>query len=208
MKRLNAALLRLRGTRDASSIGPDTMICKTLLIVMTFAMFTLSPLCRAQSEEGSIDSAVNPESSINSAIEVARAGSRAERASIISTAMSFSDKDAVTFWPIYRQYEYERASLDDGRVAVIKEYTDKNATVTDAEAKSMAERMFEYDSRLVMLKKKYFKKLNKVLPAFTVTKFFQVDRRIDLLMDMNVEAALPPLTLSRRAASAQNMRSR
>jgi hypothetical protein len=170
------------------------MIRKTVLIVMIFATFTLSPLCRAQTEEGSIDSAVNSEPSTNSAIEVARAGSRAQRASIISTAMNFSDKEAAVFWPIYRQYDYERAALDDGRVAVIKQYTDKNATVTDAEAKSMAERMFAYDSRLVMLKKKYFKKFNKVLPAFTVTKFFQADRRIDLLMDMNVEASLPPLT--------------
>jgi hypothetical protein len=33
-----------------------------------------------------------------------------------------------------------------------------------------------------------------VLPALTVTKFFQLDRRIDLLMDMNVEVSLPPLT--------------
>lgn len=209
MKRLNcAALLRLPVTRDANGIGADAIIRKTVLIGMTFAMFMLSPLCRAQSEEGSIDPAINGEPSINSAIEVARAGSRAERANIISTVMNFSDKDAAVFWPIYRQYEYERAALDDGRIAVIKEYTDKNATVTDAEAKSMAERMFEYDSRVVMLKKKYFKKFNKVLPAFTVTKFFQVDRRIDLLMDMNVESVLPPLTLSGRAASAHNIRGR
>jgi hypothetical protein len=55
------------------------------------------------------------------------------------------------------------------------------------------------------LKKRYFKKFNKVLPAFTVTKFFQVERRIDLLMDMKVESALPPLTLT-RPASAQYAR--
>jgi hypothetical protein len=53
--------------------------------------------------------------------------------------------------------------------------------------------MFEYDSRLAALKKKYFKKFNRVLPAATVTKVFQVDRRIDLLADMNLESSLPPL---------------
>ncbi len=147
-------------------------------------MVSLSPFCRAQDQEPSIDSA----------IAVVRAGMQADRTTIVGEAMNFSDQDAAAFWPIYRQYEYERSTLDDGRVAVIKEYTDKYPTLTDAEAKAMAERMFEYDSRLAVLKKKYFRKFNKVLPALTVTKFFQLDRRIDLMMDMKMESALPPLT--------------
>jgi hypothetical protein len=32
-----------------------------------------------------------------------------------------------------------------------------------------------------------------------VTKFFQMERRIDLLMDMQVESALPPLTQAQYA---------
>ena len=63
----------------------------------------------------------------------------------------------------------------------------------------MAERMFEYEARLAVLKKKYYKKFNRVLPAFTVTKFFQLDRRIDLMMDMQLEASLPPLTQAQYA---------
>jgi hypothetical protein len=83
--------------------------------------------------------------------------------------------------------------VDDRRVAVIKEYAEKYSTLTDANAKSMAERIFDCESRLAALKKKYFKKFNTVLPAFTVTKFFQLEHRIDLLVDMKVEASLPPL---------------
>jgi len=67
---------------------------------------------------------------------------RADRATIITQAMNFSDKEAAAFWPIYRQYEYERSRLDDGRVAVIKEYSQKYPSLTDAEAKAMAEQMF------------------------------------------------------------------
>ena len=72
----------------------------------------------------------------------------AEKATIISATMNFSDKDGAAFWPIYRQYEHERSMLDDGRVVVIKEYTEKYSNLTDADAKAMAERMFEYDSRI------------------------------------------------------------
>jgi hypothetical protein len=95
-------------------------------------------------------------------IEVARANSRAQRANIVGTAMSLSDK-----------------------------------------AKGIAERMFEYESHVTALKKIFFKKFNKVLPALTVTKFFQLDRRIDLLADMNLEPGLPPLTQARDTTVTQ-----
>lgn len=159
------------------------MIRKSVMLTITFAMLMPSVVCRAQTGQPSLDSV----------IEVFRANMRADRATIITEAMKFSDKDAATFWPIYRKYEYERSALDDRRVAVIKEYAEKYSTLTDADAKSMAERMFNCDAGLAAMKKKYFKKFNAVLPALTVTKFFQLEHRIDLLTDMKVESSLPPL---------------
>ena len=185
MKPSNCVVLPpLQMTDFASGIGVQAMIRKSALLTITFAMLALSPLCRAQ----------NQERSMASAIEVVRADMGADRAKIITEAMNFNDKDAAAFWPIYRKYEYERSTVDDRRVAVIKEYAEKYSTQTDADAKSMAERMFDCDSSLAALKKRYFKKFNTVLPAFTVTKFFQLEHRIDLLVDMKVESSLPPLT--------------
>jgi hypothetical protein len=144
----------------------------------------LSALGQAQDQQPSPDSA----------IEVIRANMRAERATIITAAMSFNDKDAAAFWPTYRKYEQERTTVDDRRVTVIKEYAEKYLNLTDADAKAMAERMLDCERRLADLKKAYFKKFNEVLPAITVTKFFQLEHRIDLMMDMKVESSLPPLT--------------
>ena len=154
------------------------------VLVTTFAMLAFCPLVRAQDQEPDIDST----------IAMARANMRADRTTLITTGMNFTDKEGAAFWPIYQQYEYERSKLDDRRAAVIKQYTLKYPNLTDAEAKSMAEEMFDCESRLAELKKKYYKKFNKVLPALTVAKFFQLERRVDLLMDMNVEYSLPPLT--------------
>lgn len=119
---------------------------------------------------------------------------QADRTTLITTGMNFNDKDGAAFWPIYKQYQYERSKVDDDRVAVIKEYTQKYSTLTDAEAKAMADKTLDCDSRLAELKKKYYRKFSKVLPALTVAKFFQLERRVDLMMDMQVEASLPPLT--------------
>jgi len=160
------------------------MIRKWPLLTMTITALMLTPFCHSQSQEHNLASD----------IEVAKAEIRVEKSTIISATMNFSDKDAAVFWPIYRQYEYERSSLNDLRGAVIKEYAEKYPNLPDADAKAMTEKMLDYDSRIAVLKKKYFNKFNKVLPAFTVTKFFQLDHRIDLMIDMKVEASLPPLT--------------
>ena len=160
------------------------MIRNSALLILTFGLLAFCPLARAQDQLPNLDST----------IRLVRASMEADRTSLITTGMNFSDKDAAAFWPIYRQYDYERSKLDDRRVAVIKEYTQKYPNLTDAEAKAMAGKMLECDSVLIALKKKYFKKFNRVLPALTVAKFIQLERRVDLMMDMQVEASLPPLT--------------
>jgi hypothetical protein len=180
------------GALERQRLRTLQMIKKSALLMVTFAMFSFCPLGRAQEQEPTVDSA----------IAVVRANMRAGRTALITTGMNFSEKDGAAFWPIYQQYEYERSRVDDRRAAVVKEYTQKYPSLTDAEAKAMAEQMLDCESRLAALKKKYYKKFNRVLPALTVTKFFQLERRIDLMMDMQVEAALPALTEAQYAVPA------
>jgi hypothetical protein len=149
-----------------------------------FALLALSPLCLAQSPQPELES-------IDSLIEIARAEMKVERTALIGAGMNFSEKDGAAFWPIYREYEHERSTLDDLRLAVIMDFAEKYLNLTDDDAKVMAERMFEYDSREAELKRKYFKKFNKALPALTVAQFFQLEHRIDLMMGVKVENSLP-----------------
>lgn len=159
------------------------MIRKSMLLAIMFVTLALPAVCRAQTQQANV----------SSTIELVRADMQADRAKIVTAAMNFSDKEAAAFWPISRKYEYERSTLDDRRAAVIKEYAAKYSTLNDTDAKAMVERMFDCESALVALKKKYLKKFNAALPALTVTRFFQLEHRIDLLMDMKVESSLPPL---------------
>jgi len=160
------------------------MMKNSALVTIILAMLTFSPYGRAQDQEPSLDST----------IAMVRASMQADRTTLITTRMNFTEKEGAAFWPIYQKYEYERNRVDDRRAAVIKEYTQKYPNLTNAEAKTLAERMLDCDSELVALKKKYFREFNKVLPSLTVTKFFQLQYRIDLMMDLQVESALPPLT--------------
>ena len=157
---------------------------KSIQLSVTLTVLSLSLVSGARGQQ-------TP--SFDSVMAVMRADIQANKTTIIGQAMGLNDRDSTLFWPIYRQYQFERSKLDDGRVEVIKEYTEKYPNLTDAEAAAMANRMFEYDSGIALLNRRYFKKFNRVLPALSVTKFFQLERRIDLMIDMKLEATLPPL---------------
>jgi len=171
------------------------MIKNSAMLMVSFAMLAFCPLGRAQDREPDIDST----------IALVRANMQADRTALITTGMNFNDKDGAVFWPIYQEYQYERSKLDNRRAAVIKQYTQKYPNLTDSEAKAMADEMLDCDFRLAELKKKYYKKFNKVLPALTVTKFFQLERRVDLMMDMQIESSLPPLTQAQSTVHGHNV---
>ncbi len=179
MKEIDRALM-LCNTSESSL---RTMVPKPILLLVVFALLATSSLCGAQVQM----------SSVSSVIEMARAEMTSERNAIINSAMQLKDKDAAAFWPIYRRYEYDRSVVDDGKAAIVKEYTQKYSTLSDADAKSMTQRMLAYEARESALKIKYFKRFNKVLPPITVATFFQLDHRIDVLMAAKVESSLPPL---------------
>jgi hypothetical protein len=152
-------------------------------------VFTFS-VCPAQSQEQSIDSE----------IASLRADISADKVSIITDAMQFNDKDAAVFWPIYKKYAYDQSNINDKRVQIIKEYAEKYSTMTDQDAKGMADQMFDFQSERVDLNKKYFKEFNKVLPTLTVVRFFQLENRLDLIVDLQLAANLPPV-LARSSAT-------
>ena len=168
---------------QGSGITGDTIVFKPALITVAVVVLTMVPWCHAQVQPGTL----------SSAIELARTDMASERNAIICAAMQLSDKDAAAFWPVYRRYEYERSVVDDGRASVIQQYAQRYSTLSEADAKSMTNRMLEYDAREIALKRKYFKEFSKVLQPITVAKFFQLDHRVDILMEMKIEASLPPL---------------
>lgn len=161
----------------------------SLLHLIAFVLLAFAPFCWAQNQPSNIDSASQPGPS----------DGPINKAAIISSAMDFSSKDAAAFWPIYQQYEAERSTLDACRSAVIQEYAEKYLTMNDEAATAMADRILDCDSRLTAVKKRYFKRFSKVLPSYTVTKFFQLDHRIDLVREMKMEASLLPRVQSESA---------
>lgn len=136
-------------------------------------------------------------------IDSLRTDLRADKTTLITEVMQFSEKDAAAFWPVYKKYDAEVVQLNDERVRLIKTYADTWMTMTDADAKQLAQRSLELEGRRADLRKKYFTEFSKVLPGLTVAKFFQLEHRLDLLVDLKIASDLPALLVRSSGGNGQ-----
>ena len=168
-------------------------------VVLLATVVVASGTARAQSRGPTADSAVN------AYLDAIPADLRADKAQLIKDAMQFNDKDAAAFWPVYKVYEADEAKLDEERMQLVKSYADRWTSLTDAEARDLVEKSLGLESRRADLRTKYFERFSQALPGLTVAKFFQLEHRLDLLVDLKIASELPSL-LVRSAATPSGAR--
>jgi hypothetical protein len=175
-----------------------------LALRVSMLLLAASISCLAQGTSGTSSSTTSSTSKdVDSQIEALRADMRANKTKIVSEAMNLTDKESKAFWPVYRQYETDLASLNDQRVALIKEYAAKYASMTDKDAKNMLNKAFDFESKRMELKKNYADEfMHKGLPATTTAKFFQLEHRLDALVDVKLASELPSLLVKRPKTEA------
>jgi hypothetical protein len=124
-------------------------------------------------------------------IEQLRKAGRAEKSDLVAKAMKLDATQAAAFWPIYKAYEAERKTLGDQRLAVYQDLAEHFDTLNDAKAKGLLDRAFVIEEQRLALEKKYKDTFLKALPAKVVARFFQVDSRINNLVNLDIASAVP-----------------
>ena len=124
-------------------------------------------------------------------VELLRSDIRDQKVALISGMMQFSEEDDAKFWPVYREYEQELSSINDDRLALIREYASSYEQMTDPIANRLAHAVLDLEARRNALKTKYYERLTAILPARTAARVLQVENQILLLIDLQIAAALP-----------------
>ncbi len=124
-------------------------------------------------------------------IQLMRQDLRSEKKQIIAANLQLTDAEATKFWPVYDAYTVETTKIGDARYALIKEYAQTYDTMTDVQAKSLIKRSAATDQESVALRNQWMPKFEAVLPGKKAALFFQLDRRIGLLIDLQLASAIP-----------------
>ena len=124
-------------------------------------------------------------------IELLRSDIRSTKKQIIAANMKLTDTQAEKFWPVYDAYTQQTTKLGDGRYALVKEYANHYEDMTDAQAVSLVTKMATLDEQTATLRQQWIPKFEKVLTGKQTALFIQLDRRINLLLDLQFAANIP-----------------
>ena len=124
-------------------------------------------------------------------IHLLRLDLRSKKKQLIAANLSLTDAESTKFWPIYDQYTDELVQINNEKYKVIKEYASNWGTMTDAQALDLTRRSLDVDAKVTALRNKYVPIINKVLPGTKTATFFQLERRIGMMIDLQLASQLP-----------------
>jgi len=128
---------------------------------------------------------------VNDAIELTRAVLQTERQAIVTATLGLSDSESKVFWPLYRTFRAEMAAIGDRRVKLIHQYAENWESLSDSVADSMLDDALDIESETLKLRKKYFKQFGKVLSPTTVARYYQIETRMDTVINLELAAEIP-----------------
>ena len=129
-------------------------------------------------------------------IEMLRADLRSQRKQITAVNLPLTADEATKFWPIFDQYRREAIKPNDERWELIKDYADNYNTMTDVQAHDYMKRSTDVEEQLLALRMKYVPMIEKVISPKKTALWYQIDRRIDLLINLQLSSVIPMVDTS------------
>ncbi len=131
------------------------------------------------------------QTSLDQDVKMLRSDVRAARKTITAENMNLTADEATKFWPIYDRYAAEVATIGDARVRLIKDYAANYDTMTDDQANLFIQRAAKIDRQFTDTRTKYVPIFEKVISAKKTALWYQIDRRLDLLINLQLAENIP-----------------
>jgi hypothetical protein len=114
-----------------------------------------------------------------------------DRRNIVKANMLLTETESARFWPLYDEYRAERKKIGDRRVRLVTDFLAQQNSMTEDEARALANEDFAILKDTGELKTKWYKKMTKELSERTVARFFHIDEKLDAAADIALAANIP-----------------
>ncbi|MGB5399835.1 MAG: hypothetical protein WBO71_06435, partial [Thermoanaerobaculia bacterium] len=81
--------------------------------------------------------------------------------------------------------------VDDRSVTLINGYAESFDTMTDEIAQTMLKELMSIRQAELDVTRKYLKRFQKILPANKVARFFQLENKLDSVIDFELASEIP-----------------
>ena len=157
-----------------------------VLIAGLSALSSATARAQTSSSKGTTDHVINDRD-----LKMLRQDLRSKRKQLVAANLTLSDTEAAKFWPVYDQYVTELIAINDKKFAVIQDYADNWGRLTDDQSLLFIRQWADFDIQLAQLRQKYVPIVAKILDGKKTATFMQLDRRIAMMLELQVSSQLP-----------------
>jgi hypothetical protein len=173
-------------------VEEEWMITQRRIASITLvSMVLFSSSMFSQTSSSQAGSSNQAQSSTDQDIELLRKDVRSQKKQVIAANMNLTDKESEQFWPIYDQYTAELVKINDKKYAAIKQFAQSYDTLTDDQAKDLTKQALDVDASVAQLRLKYIPVFGKAISGKKTALFFQLDRRLVMLIDLQLASVIP-----------------
>jgi hypothetical protein len=166
------------------------MVVATALGVGIIAAGAKALGAAAQGQQITVQRVISP-TVTDEDIALLRQDLRAMKMQVIGQNMPLSDTEAQKFWPIYNHYVKDLQEVNNQKYALLKQYAEMWATMSDEDALIYVRHWLEADGQAQALRLKYVPVVSQVLPGRKAATFFQLDRRLNMIIDLQLFSQIP-----------------
>ncbi|MDR4499520.1 MAG: hypothetical protein MRK02_16625 [Candidatus Scalindua sp.] len=116
---------------------------------------------------------------------------RADKKLLVAENLQLTETEAKDFWPVYEQYQHELFLIRVRTAKLIKDYSDAYGKMTDDSARELLDEYMNIEKLTLKLHKSYLRKFRKILPEIKVTRYYQIENKIQVAMMFELAANIP-----------------
>lgn len=176
------------------------MMIKTVAAALLLATSLSAAPALAQNAAGNASIDMPREPLTAEDLEALRTELRATRKQLMAQNLILTPDEATRFWPVYDRYQADLTKIKDDQYQLIAEYANTYGRYDDAKAIDFITRWLDLDVRTTALRAHYVPIVKEVLPGVKATSFFQIDRRVSMMIDQRIASMLPLLEFQSQVA--------
>lgn len=125
------------------------------------------------------------------AVQLTRSAIQAERQAILAANLELDEKESAVFWPLYQEYRNALESAINTRVDLLNQYFASYETLTDKEAVALLNKHIAWEQEVLEVRSTFAKKMSKALSGKTVARFFQIENKMDIIVEYEMAGEIP-----------------
>ncbi len=107
--------------------------------------------------------------------------------------LDLTDEESRKFWPLYEEYRMKVREVRTRRLELIQDYAERfnSNTVDEKFADEAIIEFLDIQADTVKVRKKYWKKFRRIIPASKAARFYQLENKMDAEIDYVMAGGTP-----------------